>query len=185
MNRSVTGCCMRLSHAVNTRGIKMTEWHTAKRQAKYSAATINCLVNTLLCVCVRQRLGWHVCFVSQGSCSVHCVDALIYVLVRGLTVCMYLYMHMDSVCVLAGLVFALSSSLEVVSDFGWQHACRWFSWASWSPVNFAGFQDRTGAPSEYALAAGWEKETEHLTMSETCFVAVAKEKLKNCYGLTS
>lgn len=39
---------------------------------------------------------------SQGSCSVHCVDALIYVLVRGLTVCMYLYMHMDSVCVCVG-----------------------------------------------------------------------------------
>lgn len=181
MNRSVTGCCMRLSHAVNTRGIKMTEWHTAKRQAKYSAATINCLVNTLLCVCVRQRLGWHVCFVSQGSCSVHCVDALIYVLVRGLTVCMYLYMHMDSVCVLAGLVFALSSSLEVVSDFGWQHAGG-FPEPHGHQLTLLGF--RTGL-NEYALAAGWEKETEHLTMSETCFVAVAKEKLKNCYGLTS
>lgn len=176
---------MRLSHAVNTRRIKMTEWHTAKRQAKYSAATINCLVNTLLCVCVRQRLGWHVCFVSQGSCSVHCVDALIYVLVRGLTVCMYLYMHMDSVCVCVG---GTRVCLELKPGGGvwfWVTTCRWFSWASWSPVNFAWFQDRTGAPHEYVLAAGLEKETEDFTMSETCFVAVAKEMLKNCYGLSS
>ncbi len=69
-----------------TGGIKM-EWHTAERQAEYSAATINCFASE--CVCVRGQGGdecvcggWHVCFVP--ICLHVCVSVHVNAHVRNL-----------------------------------------------------------------------------------------------------